>query len=99
MLQRTLQLFSVPTMFVTLSLIIVLGLPLRAIYRLIALRQLSVFNLGTISICCRFLMQLFVFNIGSMYAVTIRHVKRQLAFRLFTQFSNWKAKVDVGPKW
>ena len=53
---------SAPTKFVPLSLIIVLGLPLRAINLLVALRQLSVSNLGTTSICT---------------ALIVRQLKRQ----------------------
>ena len=53
---------SAPTNFVPLSLMIVLGLPLRAINRMIVLRQLSVSNLGTTSICT---------------ALKVRHVQRQ----------------------
>ena len=53
---------SAPTKFVPLSLTIVFGLPLRAINLIIALRQLSVSNLGTTSICT---------------ALIVRQVKRQ----------------------
>ena len=53
---------SVPTKFVALSLMIVFGLPLRAINLIIALRQLSASNMGTTSICTAFI---------------VRHVKSQ----------------------
>ena len=43
--------FSAPTKFVSLSLIILTGLPLRAMNRIIAFRQLSVSSFVTISIC------------------------------------------------
>ena len=54
--------FSTPSKFVPLSLFILDGLPLRAMNRITALKQLSVSSFGTISICT---------------ARTVRHVNKQ----------------------